>query len=33
VIDLSEAAAEILDMQARGLVPVELEVVASAGGR
>jgi rare lipoprotein A len=33
IIDVSEAAAEILDMQARGLAPVKLEVVASADSR
>ncbi len=29
VIDVSEAAAEILEMQARGLAPVKLQVVAN----
>jgi rare lipoprotein A len=29
IIDVSEAAAEILDMQARGLAPVKLQVVSN----
>jgi rare lipoprotein A (peptidoglycan hydrolase) len=33
IIDVSEAAAEILDMQSRGLAPVKLEVVSAASGR
>ncbi|MGZ8408486.1 MAG: septal ring lytic transglycosylase RlpA family protein [Hyphomicrobium sp.] len=33
IIDVSEAAAEILEMQARGLAPVKLEVVSSADSR
>ncbi|MBY0225573.1 MAG: septal ring lytic transglycosylase RlpA family protein [Hyphomicrobium sp.] len=33
IIDVSEAAAEILDMQARGLAPVKLEVVSVADSR
>jgi rare lipoprotein A len=33
VIDVSEAAAEILDMQSRGLAPVKLEIVSAAGER
>ena len=33
IIDVSEAAAEILDMQSRGLAPVKLEVVSSADSR
>jgi len=33
IIDVSEAAAEVLDMQARGLVPVRLEIVAAANDR
>jgi rare lipoprotein A len=33
VIDVSEAAAEILDMQSRGLAPVKLQVVSAAGKR
>lgn len=33
VIDVSEAAAEILDMQARGLAPVKIEIIAAAGPR
>ncbi len=33
IIDVSEAAAEILEMQSRGLAPVKLEVVSSADNR
>jgi rare lipoprotein A len=33
IIDVSEAAAEVLDMQSRGLAPVKLEVVTAEGGR
>lgn len=33
VIDVSEAAAEILDMQSRGLAPVKLHIVSAAGNR
>ncbi len=33
VIDVSEAAAEILDMQSRGLAPVKLQVVSAPGDR
>jgi rare lipoprotein A (peptidoglycan hydrolase) len=33
IIDVSEAAAEILEMQARGLAPVKLEVVSVADSR
>ncbi|MCU0791079.1 MAG: septal ring lytic transglycosylase RlpA family protein [Nitratireductor sp.] len=33
IIDVSEAAAEILEMQSRGLAPVKLEVVSTADGR
>ena len=33
IIDVSEAAAEVLEMQSRGLAPVKLEVVSAASGR
>lgn len=33
VIDVSEAAAEVLDMTGRGLAPVKLQVVRTADGR
>lgn len=33
VIDVSEAAAEVLDMTGRGLAPVKLQVVSVADGR
>lgn len=33
IIDVSEAAAEILEMQSRGLAPVKLEIVSAASGR
>jgi rare lipoprotein A len=33
IIDVSEAAAEILEMRARGLAPVKLDVVSSADTR
>lgn len=33
VIDVSEAAAEVLGMQARGLAPVKLDILATAEGR
>ncbi len=33
IIDVSEAAAEVLGMQARGLAPVRLQIVAAANAR
>ncbi len=33
IIDVSEAAAEVLQMQSRGLAPVKLEIVSAASGR